>query len=97
MSNKRDAAASGSGTESDSDESIPELEDADKGAGQFPGSSVSLPDSILEIILQPDIVTDHAHGFRCRSSRRLDQQGQAEPWREEGSQNYVQARSQASK
>jgi nascent polypeptide-associated complex subunit alpha len=41
MSNKRDAAASGSGTESDSDESIPELEDADKGAGQFPGSSVS--------------------------------------------------------
>ncbi|KAF4521312.1 hypothetical protein B566_EDAN002316 [Ephemera danica] len=36
---ERREAASGSGTESDSDESIPELEDADKGQGQFPGST----------------------------------------------------------
>lgn len=40
MTERREA--SGSGTESDSDESIPELEDADKAAGQFPGSSVSV-------------------------------------------------------
>lgn len=38
---ERREAASGSGTESDSDESIPELEDADKAQAQFAGSSVS--------------------------------------------------------
>jgi nascent polypeptide-associated complex subunit alpha len=51
MTERREA--SGSGTESDSDESIPELEDADKGQGQFPGSTVScidLSDTLITLI-----------------------------------------------
>jgi len=38
-----------------------------------------------------------AHGIRCWPPRGSDQQGQAEPRREEGSQNYVQAGSQTGK